>query len=70
MFCQWVNDDLLVNTTLEPGFPRKIAMETARKWMHELFSVAKEGTFVDGHECDDVVTYRNKLLQRWYPSVS
>ena len=21
MFCQWVNDDLLVNTTLEPGFP-------------------------------------------------
>ncbi len=38
-FCQWVNDDL-PNTTLEPGFPQKIGLEMARKWMHELgFSV-------------------------------
>ena len=29
-FCEWVNDDLLPNETLEPGFPRKIAVETAR----------------------------------------
>ena len=44
-FCQWVNDDLLPNETLEPGFPRKISIETARKWMVELgFSVVqKEG---------------------------
>ena len=66
-FCQWVNDDLLPNTTLEPGFPRKIAVETARKWMHELgFSVVtkKKGTFVDGHERDDVVEYRNTFLRR------
>ena len=35
-FCDWVNNDLLPNQTLEPGFPRKICLETARKWMHEL----------------------------------
>ena len=26
-FCQWVNNTLLPNTTLEPGFPRKISQE-------------------------------------------
>ena len=66
-FCQWVNCDLLPNETLEPGFPRKVSVETARLWMHELgfeVLVAKKGTYVDGHEGDDVVEYRNKFLQR------
>ena len=66
-FCQWVNDDLLVNTTPEPGFPRKIGIETARKWIHELgFSVMqmKKGSFVDGHEREYVVKYRNTFLRR------
>ena len=35
-FCQWVNESLLPNETLEPGFPSKIGVETARKWMHEV----------------------------------
>lgn len=42
-------------------------METCRKWMHELgFEVlqAKKGTFVDGHERDDVVAYRKTFLRR------
>ena len=67
MFCQWVNDDLLPNETLEPGFPRKISVETARKWMHELgFEVVtkKKGTFVDGHEREDVVEYRKTFLRK------
>ena len=34
-FCQWVNE-LLVNETLEPGYPRKILVETARNWFHAL----------------------------------
>ena len=34
--CEWVNEELLVNETLEPGFPRKISVETARHWVHEL----------------------------------
>ena len=29
-FCQWVNEELLPNETLEPGFPREIRRETAR----------------------------------------
>ena len=67
MFCQWVNDDFLSNETLEPGFPRKISVETARKWMHELgFEVVtkKKGTFVDGHEREDVVEYRKTFLRK------
>ena len=67
MFCQWVNEDLLPNEMLEPGFPRSIALETGRKWMHELgFEIvhAKKGTFVDGHEHEDVVAYRMVFLRK------
>ena len=49
-FCKWVNKSLLPNSTIEPGFPRKIAIETARKWLHELgFEVltARKGIFID-----------------------
>ena len=58
-FCQWVNNDLLPNQTLECGFLRKISLETARKWMLELsFNVVrkKKGTYVNGRE-RDVVEY-------------
>ena len=60
-FCKWANKSLLPNSTIGPGFPRKIAIETARKWLHELgFEVltARKGIFIDGHEREDVVTYR------------
>ena len=66
-FCEYVNNDLLRNETLEPGYPRKIGLETARKWMHELgFEVVlkKKGTYVDGHEWEDVVEYRKKFLRK------
>ena len=65
-FCHWVNNDLLPNTTLEPGFPRKISVETSRKWTHELGFVVvtkKKWMFVDWHERDDVVEYRRKFLR-------
>ena len=35
-FFQWVNEKFLSNETLELGFHRRIAIETARKWMHEM----------------------------------
>ena len=66
-FCEWVNTDLLINETLEPGYPRKIGLETACKWMHELgFEVVskKKDTFVDSHECEDVVEYRKIFLRK------
>ena len=61
-----VSDDLLVNTSLEPGFPRKIGIETVMKWMHELRFSVMEGSFVDGHERYDVVKYRNTFCEGWY----
>ncbi len=51
----------------DPGIPKRISIETARKWMHELeFNVVaeKKGTFVDVHERQDVVEYRKMFLQR------
>ena len=66
-FCRWVNEALLPNSTLEPGFPRKIGLETARKWLHHLgFEVltAKKGIFIDGHERDDVVESRKLFLRK------
>ena len=57
-FCKWVNKSLLPNSTLEPGFPQQISVETARKWLHEMgFEVltARKGLFIDGHERTDVV---------------
>ena len=62
-FCQWVNNDLLPNSVLEPGYPRRVSVETARKWLHELgFELAK-GVFIDGHDRSDVVESRVKFLR-------
>ena len=66
-FCQWINECLLVMQTLEPGYPRRVSVETARKWLLELgFTVMehKKGTYVDGHERSDVVEYRKTFLRR------
>ena len=66
-FREWVNNDLLPNETLEPGYPHRISVETSRKWMHHLgfeVVVKKKGTFVDGHERSDVVEYRQKFLRK------
>ena len=35
-FCEWVDDKLLANEVLKPGFLQRISVETARKWMHEM----------------------------------
>ena len=32
----WVNEELLPNSNLEPGFPRKVSVETSRQWLHKL----------------------------------
>ena len=60
-----MNECLLLNQSLEPGYPQKVSIETARRWLHHLgFSVinAKKGTYIDGHERKDVVQYREKFL--------
>lgn len=35
-FCKWVNEVLLPNQVLDPGFPRSVSIETSRKWLHFL----------------------------------
>ena len=68
-FCHWVNDSLLPNSTLEPGFPRKVCLETARKWLHELgFEVltTQKGIFIDGHERSDVIESRKLFLRKMF----
>ena len=66
-FCQWVNNDLLPNSTLDPGFPRRVSVETARKWLHNMgFDVlhTSKGVFIDGHKRPDVVESREKFLRK------
>jgi len=66
-FCKWVNKALLPSSTLEPGFPRRTSVETARKWLHEMgFEVltARKGIFIDGHERPDVVASRMTFLRK------
>ena len=57
----------LPNYSLKPGYPRNVSIETGRRWLHHLgFSVvdAKKGTYVDGHEREDVVLYRQRFLRK------
>ena len=69
-FCRWVmwvNVELLPNEILEPGFPRKVSVETARRWLHELgFEplASGKGMFFVGHERDDVVLARGMFLSK------
>ena len=66
-FCKWVNECFLPNCTLEPGFPRKISLETARLWLHHLgFEVltVRKGIFIDVHERPDVIDARKLFLRK------
>ena len=66
-FCKWVNECFLPNCTLEPGFPRKISLETTRLWLHHLgFEVltVRKGIFIDGHERPDVIDARKLFLRK------
>ncbi len=62
--CHWVNEVLLVNNVLEPGYPRQISLSTANRWLHMLSFEVIKGTYVDGDERSDVVEYRKKFLQK------
>lgn len=66
-FCRWVNESLFPNSVLDPGYPRKVSIQTARIWLHELgFQVLdkKKRVYIDGHECPDVVQHRNHFLRQ------
>ena len=65
-FCYWVNESLLPNSVLDPGYPRQICLETTCKGLHKLgFHVLdkKKGIYIDGHERDDVQHNKKFLCQ-------
>ena len=66
-FCRWVNESLFPNSILEPGYPRRVSVQTARTWLHKLgFQVLekKKGVYIDGHERADVVQHRKRFLHQ------
>ena len=65
-FCQCVNNDLLPNSVLEPGYPHRVSVETARKWLHDLgfeILLLSKGVFIDEHERSDIVESRVECLK-------
>ena len=66
-----MNNELISNHVLEPGFPRKISIDMVH---HLEFWVLdrKRGIYIDGHEREDVVTYKKAIaksthtLGKWY----
>ena len=67
IFCEWANSDLLPSSSLEPHYPRKVGVETCRRWMHELgFEIVdgRKGIYIDGHERKDVVESRQTFYIR------
>ena len=66
-FCSWVNTNLLPTAELPPGCPKQIQPRTAIKWLHCLGfrpQSQKKSVYIDGHERDDVVEYRNLYLRK------
>ena len=47
---------------------RGIHLRTARRWLHKLrwrYSRKRNGMYIDGHEHEDVVKYREEFVARW-----
>lgn len=62
-FHQWVNTDLLPKTTGAANM--RIGRSTAHTWLHQLgfrYKKAKKGIYVDGHDREDVVDFRNNVF--------
>ena len=64
-FSQWIEKELHVKVGLPS--PVIVSQSTATRWLHLLglhYGAYQKGTYVDGHERDDVVQYRDEFLQR------
>lgn len=66
-FCTWVNDELLPNSTLDPGVPHKIICGSCTTMAAFNGFPGEEdykGDYVDGHERADVVQARKEFLEK------
>jgi len=62
-----VNSVIIPSLGLNTG-GHKISESTACRWLTKLgyeLKEMKKGIYVDGHEREDVVTYRNKFLKEF-----
>ena len=47
---------------------KKILLRTAQRWLHQMgwhYGKEKKGMYIDGHEREDVVKYREGFIVRW-----
>lgn len=47
---------------------KKISIRTAQRWLHRMgwrYGRKRNGMYVDGHEREDVVEYREEFIKRW-----
>jgi hypothetical protein len=47
---------------------KKISLRTAQRWLHQMgwrYGKTKKGMYVDGHEREDIVKYRDEFVARW-----
>lgn len=52
----------------DDGQPFSITLHTAQRWMHKMdwrYEKRMKGMYIDGHERDDVVKYRQEFCARW-----
>jgi hypothetical protein len=62
-----------VNTVIIPSLGldlsgQKISQSTAQRWLAKLgyeLKEVKKGVYVDGHEREDVIAYRQKFLEQF-----
>jgi hypothetical protein len=51
-----------------PGGRTKISLRTGQRWLKKLdwrYGKKKKGMYIDGHEREDVIKYREEFTQRW-----
>jgi hypothetical protein len=68
-FSKWVSEQLHQNYNLCLLQPVIVSERTARRWLHllgfELSERKKKGTYTDGHERPDVVSYRKEYSSEY-----
>ena len=66
--CSWINNELLPEVV--GSEVRSISVRRVRDLMNSLgykYGVWKKGVYIDGHEREDVVEYRQEFLERMIP---
>ena len=66
-FCQHYNNDILPFISSPPGFPRKVCLETARKFLHDLgferVDCGKKGCILTGMN-DRMLSMKKRFLKQ------